>query len=175
MVSYSSTPKPDEKGGKSPRFMPPLLFLLTIAGIFFAIKWKDVVRQRDDGSWELQEWRNEETQKEIERNDEAEQYRLLAISSGYYPCYFCPTGEIWINQGETLKIGTTTNPSTRYTAEWLQRENVRYHTDTVGDLATVRREEIRKIATYPLWPENMRRPKDQRLVVPPFHRTMRLK
>lgn len=163
---------------KSP-FSKRIVYLLLLAGIMliiFAIpKWEDVVKKNNAGDYELQDWRQDERIIELDRNDNAEQYRLIALQTGYYPCYLCEDKRIWINVGETLKIGITTNRTGRYSEEWLVQNKLRYFIDTIGDLGTVRRAEIIKIAKYPLWLENMKRPEAKRLIVPPFHRTIRLK
>ncbi len=175
MVARSETLRHDPK---QPFFDRKLLLLLLIGsiGLIFGIpKWKEVVRQNEDGDYELEDWREDERITELEKTDNAEQYRLVALVSGYYPCFFCKDKQAWINIGETLKIGITTVGTERYGLLWLKRNNVQYVVDVAGDLTTVRSAEIKKIADYPLWPENIKRPVEQRLVVPPFHRTVRLK
>lgn len=158
-----------------------LSFFLILAVFAFLIlffakpSWKDVVRQDETGDYVLQDWREDERILERERNEEAEQYRLIAKVSGYYYCHFCTGQRIWMEKGETLKIGITTNKDVRYSESWLDQNSLLYVVDVVGDLATVRQAEIDKIAQYPLWPENLKRPEDMRLVVPPYHRTFRLK
>lgn len=153
-----------------------MLAVFTFLLLFFAKpSWKDVVRKDETGEYVLQDWREDERILELERNEQAEQYRLIAKVSGYYFCYFCTDQHIWIEKGETLKIGITTNKDTRYTESWLDQNSLLYVVDIKGDLATVRRAEIDKIARYPLWLENLKRPEEIRLVVPPYHGTFRLK
>ncbi|GJM34170.1 MAG: hypothetical protein DHS20C18_31710 [Saprospiraceae bacterium] len=175
MVAQKNTMDLEQKP-PSPRTPGWIFLLAVIIAISLAIpKWKDVVRKNEDGDYELQEWRKDERYIELDRNENAEQYRLIAKVSGYYLCYLCENKRTWINMGETLKIGITTNKTERYRIEWLDKQKAYYFKDVEGDLATVRRAEIQKIAAYPLWPENLNRSKSERLVVPPFHKTVRLK
>jgi hypothetical protein len=175
MVAQRNQPTPEQKPSAHKRLVFLLLLIAAIL-LFFAIpKWEDVVKKGESGNYELQDWRLDERAIELDRNENAEQYRLLAQISRYYPCYLCKDKRIWINAGETLKIGITTNNTTRYTDAWLLKNDLTYFVDIEGNLATVRQAEIEKIANYPLWPENLKRPLSNRLVVPPLHKTVRLK
>ncbi len=136
-----------------------------------ALKWEDVARRLKDGSWSLSEERQKEMEDTLERNENAEQYVLLATVSGWYKCYLCEEGRYWLNKGEIAKIGITTNPAERYSQRWLEDHRVEYIIEVEGGLATVRKAEIERIASYPFLPENMARPKEKRLVVPVFHKT----
>jgi hypothetical protein len=163
----------------SSKDFPIYFFMLAVFAflllLFAKPSWKDVVRKDETGEYVLQDWREDERILELDRNEEAEQYRLIAKVSGYYFCYFCTDQRIWVEKGETLKIGITTNRNTRYTESWLEQNSLLYVVDLIGNLAIVRQAEIDKIAQYPLWPENLKRSEEMRLVVPPYHRTFRLK
>ncbi len=167
MVKHHYPPPKD----RTPFVIGITILLLIIA----ALKWEDVVRQLNDGSWILTEERQRKVERTLDRNNNAEQYVLLAAVSGWYKCYLCEEGRYWLNAGEIAKIGITTNPAERYSQAWLERNNVEYIIEVTGNLAEVREAEIRRISGYPLLPENMRRPKEKRLVVPVFHKTIDLR
>lgn len=169
MVKQHSPPPPKS----SP--WPPGITILLLALAMAALKWEDVARLLKDGNWGLAQERQEELEDTLERNENAEQYVLIATVSGWYECYLCEEGKYWLNEGEIAKIGITTNPAERYSQQWLKDHRVNYHVETEGDLAAVRKAEIERIASYPFTPENMKRPKDKRLVVPVFHKTYSLR
>lgn len=154
---------------------PVVIGIVAALLLFAALKWEDVARRLKDGGWGISEERQKEMEDTLERNENAEQYVLLATTSGWYECYLCKEGQYWLNEGEIAKIGITTNPAERYSQQWLKDHRVSYLVETTGDLATVRKAEIERIASYPFTPENMRRPKDKRLVVPVFHKTYLLR
>lgn len=176
MVAQKDTLRKAPHGTPTPNIRLVFLLLAGALLILFSLpKWKEVVRQNEDGEHEIQEWREDERMLELDRNDNAVQYRLVALVSKYYPCYLCKEGKVWVNAGETLKIGISTNPENRYGNTWIVENDIQFVIDVKGDLRTVRAAEINKIAQYPIWPENLNRPIDRRLIVPPFHRTIRLK
>lgn len=154
-----------------PNPLPVIAGIAAVLLLLAALKWADVARRQKDGSWGLSEERQQEMENTLERNENAEQYVLLATTSGWYECYLCKDGVFWLNKGEIAKIGITTNPAERYSQRWLEDNRVEYIIEVEGNLATVRRAEIERIASYPLLPENMARPKEKRLVVPVFHKT----
>lgn len=157
------------------RSFPIIIGIAAALLLLAALKWEDVARRLRDGTWALSEERQQEMEDTLDRNENAEQYVLLAVVSGWYECYLCEEGKYWLNEGEIAKIGITTNPAQRYSQQWLKDHRVSYHVETEGDLAKVRKAEIERIASYPFTPENMRRPKDKRLVVPVFHKTYLLR
>lgn len=162
---------PPRKG----RPFPPGILILFLLLAMAALKWEDIARRLKDGSWELAEERQKEMEDSLERNENAEQYVLLAVVSGWYECYLCEGGKYWLNAGEIAKIGITTNPAERYSQQWLRSQRVEYVREVVGGLAKVRTAEINRIASYPFLPENMARPREKRLVVPVFHKTYALR
>ena len=153
------------------RSFPIIIGIAAALLLLAALKWEDVARRLRDGTWILSEERQQEMDDTLDRNENAEQYVLLAAVSGWYKCYLCEEELYWLNKGEIAKIGITTNRAERYSQKWLEDNRVEYIIEVEGDLAKVRKAEIERIASYPFLPENMARPKEQRLVVPVFHKT----
>jgi len=165
MVKQYSPPSP------KPNRFPPGAAILFVLLAMAALKWEDVARRLKDGSWGLARERQKEMDYTLDRNENAEQYVLIAVVSGWYECYLCEDGKYWLNKGEIAKIGITTNPAERYSQKWLENNLVEYVIEVEGDLAKVRKAEIERIGSYPFLPENMARPEEKRLVVPVFHKT----
>ena len=108
----------------------------------------------------------EKLRKQIEQYDEAEQYALIAIADGWYPCCKCGTKLVFLRRGEVWKYGSTIKKY-RYSDAFLEANRVRYLVQFEGDLTICRKKEITKIRMYKFSTENLRRPVSQRLVRPP--------
>jgi len=112
--------------------------------------------------------RDEALESRIERLQNAEQYALLALTDGYYTCYHCSEGRVWLNKDEVAKYGTSINTDTRYTKESLKEDNVYYFTQFSGTIQECLEEEARKIYLYYTLPENAVRYKS--LARPPLNK-----
>ncbi len=143
--------------------------------VFFAYNWRDYVVQRQDGSYVVHPERKDEAEREKEKTENCEVYMLIARESGWYMCYLCKRGSVYLNKGEVWKYGYTCNPETRYDDEWLQQMKLQYVPIYYGDIKECRRKEIELIRDYPILPENMRRPQHLRLVVPPGSKTIKMR
>jgi hypothetical protein len=53
------------------------------------------------------------------------QYSLQSTRSGSYPCYNCASGAMNLSGGDVWKYGETTNPSGRYSDNWLRSNGLR--------------------------------------------------
>ncbi len=166
--SYSSTS--GDSGG------PGLLLILLLIGcaIVCMIKWSDVVTVSPDGKTDLKPERKEKIKKAKERKENCFQYRLVANADGWYPCYLCAGGKIYLRKGFTWKIGETCTGKGRYTISELTTWNVSVKEEFYGHKTLVLQEEIEQIGIYPLHPENMLRPESERLIVPPGHHSLKL-
>jgi len=128
--------------------------------------------------WEVIEWindeprltpkRQEELKKQIEEIEDAEQYALKSEISGWYDCYHCPSGKIFLTAFSVWKYGVTRKgEKVRYSKDFLGKGRLRYEIQFRGDYAQCLIEEKRKLFHYPLLPENLLRPDSLKLVLPP--------
>lgn len=104
----------------------------------------------------------------IERLQQAEQYALLALKNGYYPCSHCLKKWVWLNKDEVAKYGVSINSESRYTDEFLKENSVYYFMQYTGTLQGCLEEEAKKIYLYYSLPENMIREKS--LARPPLNK-----
>lgn len=145
-----------------------LLILVTfLSGLVWAVlKFDEVVIQKEDGSFELAPKRLKKLEKELAALDNSEQYALVALENGYYPCLTCLTTDtIFLFRGEVWKYGVTKNGEKgRYKGQ-LPAPNLDYKIEYIGSTHECQRLEKVKIYNYPLLPENLKR--IQRLARPP--------
>lgn len=59
------------------------------------------------------------------------QYRLVANDAGNYPSV--RGGEVWLERGDTYKIGTSLDPDSRYSKSFLRNLNVSMAVETTGN------------------------------------------
>ena len=137
------------------------IFLFSLTVLLFAKVW--------NGKIEVDTSERDQAYSErIDRLNNAEQYALLAKTTGYYPCYHCPNGKFFLNKNEVWKYGTTINgKSKRYTDEYLQGLNVLYVVEFEGTVQLCLEEEAKKIILYYQLPENAVRFDRNRLLRPP--------
>lgn len=76
------------------------------------------------------------------------QYSLRATQSGSYPCYTCPNGTTDLRAGEVWKYGETTNPSTRYSQNYLRMNRVQMVNEFYGNQMQIKLVEKLKIYGY---------------------------
>jgi hypothetical protein len=85
-----------------------------------------------------------------------DQYALVAQRDGFYPVmqrgFKEPQGGTWLNAGDTWKFGTTVNPSTRYSASFLENtgNGLRYQPMISGSLPHALSSEKMAIQNYKL-------------------------
>ena len=154
----------------TPKPKPGLLIFAAVSVLLLlAYKWRDVV-EYIEGVPHLKRRHQEELQKKLSRPDEAEQYALLANVDGWYACLHSGRVEYYLRTGEVWKYGVTAKGERRrYTAQFLQEHNVSYIAEFVGTLKQCLDEEQRKLYTYPVLPENLARPEEDRLIRPPYN------
>jgi len=98
-----------------------------------------------------------------------ELYSLRAAEDGFYPImkrgYSTPQGSIFLKEGEVWKYGTTKNPLTRYTQDFLRNtgSGLRYQTESGGLLQQTLQEEKFSILDY----------KDKNGVLPPGNKIVK--
>jgi len=113
---------------------------------------------------------------EIENNlPVCEQYALIVIQAGRFPCYECPTGEIYLKKYEVWRYGFAGmgGEKKRYPngifykdGKWkLTKDHLFYDAQLRGTRPECLIEEIKKIYHYPELPEAQKR--DIKLIRPP--------
>lgn len=100
-----------------------------------------------------------------------EQYALLALENGFFPCYNCEgTAKIYLKIGEVWKYGKTCNGVQGRYPSGLPNPNLRYQMQFTGTEEQCLIIEKQKIYSYILLPENVLRAKEtgtQPLMRPP--------
>lgn len=137
-----------------------IFLLLALAG-----KKKDFLVSTDQGM-KLAPWRQKKLQKDLQNFDEAEQYVLIAMVEGEYPCYHCEgQATIYLKVGEIWKYGVTKiGKDKRYSNAPID-PRLRYRVEYKGDIGTCLRLEKIKIYQYAELLENIQRV--QPLIRPP--------
>lgn len=154
-----------------PKKKSPIPFIIAGAFILFvcALQWRDVI-EYVNGEPRFTVKHQERLQKKLKELEEAEQYALVAMTEGWYPClhsgrplYFLHVGEIW-------KYGVTTKGERgRYTTQFILDNSVKYVLQDSGNIYRCLRAEQIKLFSYPLLPENLARPEKNRLIRPPYN------
>ena len=76
------------------------------------------------------------------------QYSLRTTSSGNYPSYNHISGTMEMNMGDVWKYGETTNPTGRYSDNWLQSSGLRQYNEFKGNQVQIKVMEKTKIYGY---------------------------
>lgn len=161
-VPFSST---------APKTKSPWLFVLAGALLLIvcAIKWRDVVEYIDDEP-QLTPKHQQQLQKKLNELEDAEQYALVAMAEGLYPCVHSGRALYHLHPGEVWKYGVTARGERgRYTTHFLQGNGVEYVIQFKGNMTECLQEEQRKLFSYPLLPENLARAEIDRLLRPPYN------
>ena len=112
-------------------------------------------------------------QKRLKEIDEAQQYALIAIDEGWYPCNHSGRTTFHLLPGEVWKYGTTSKGQVkRYSIRYLGKTNVSYVIQFEGTIAECLKEEQRKLFYYAFLPENLARHAEDRLPRPPYNSKM---
>lgn len=112
-------------------------------------------------------------QKRLKEIDDAEQYVLIALESGWYPCNHPGRPAFFLHEGEVWKYGTTTKGQfARYSIKYLAGINVSYFIQFRGTIAECLKQEQLKLFYYPYLPENLTRAPEDRLPRPPYNSKM---
>jgi hypothetical protein len=149
----------------------PATLLIGIAAvlILLALKWNDVV-ELVDGEYRLKPKYQRNLERKAEADDVAEQYALVAVMAGWYPCVHSGFARYYLNPGEVWKYGVTTKSELgRYDLDFLRTNRVKYVREFIGTEGQCKKKEQVKLRLYPLLPENLARPEEYRLIRPPFN------
>jgi len=85
------------------------------------------------------------------------QYALITTVEGYYPCFNCPEGHIYLHVGEVWKYGQTCKGETGRYPNGLPFKNLVFKPQFYGIQQACLVEEKLKIYAYPALPECQRR------------------
>ncbi len=135
------------------------LLLATSAGLWLFGSSSTLSSEREKTDIEaLPDDRKEKLERALAKLEEAEQYALLAVQAGWYPCFNCPnTQTIYLIPGEVWKYGVTTNGPARYSSSFYRQNHLQYIVQFRGPLQECLREEKIKIYRYAILPENLKR------------------
>ncbi|MCB0581662.1 MAG: hypothetical protein KDD10_20445 [Phaeodactylibacter sp.] len=176
MIAYKKNTKQEKKASSPPPFIQYLPIAIGVfLAVFLAYNWRDYVVQRQDGSYVVHPERKDEAEREKEKLEDCQTYKLIARESGWYMCYLCRRGVCYLNAGEVWKYGMSCSPETRYKPDWLQQMNLKYVPVFNGSWEECRVLEIELIRDYPIHPENLKRPQSLRLPIPPGHKSIKMK
>lgn len=147
----------------------PVIIAGTLLLIICALKWGDVI-EYFNGEPRLTSKHQQQLQKKLNELEVAEQYALVAMSEGWYPCLHSGRALYYLHTGEVWKYGITIKGERgRYTSRFLQDNGVLYVIQFKGTVTECLQEEQRKLFAYPLLPENLARLEIDRLLRPPYN------
>lgn len=168
MGADSPQPKFEPKEPKKKSLLP---FIIGGAAILIlcALEWRDVI-EYINGEPQLAAKHQSQLQKKLNDLEDAEQYALVAMTEGWYPCLHSGRALYYLHIGEVWKYGITSRGERgRYTTRFLQDNGVQYLIQFKGTMTECLQEEQRKLFSYPLLPENLARLELDRLVRPPYN------
>lgn len=151
-----------------------LIYILSAFILIFAyIRWEDVVIENPDGSFSIDDATADKVADRVDRiENQSEFYALVAETNGYFICPLCPpeattNSRYYLYFNEVYKVGVSMNGNRRYSQAELARWNLAYVVLQIGNYAEMLALETTFMGNYPLYPENLKRPKYRRLVTPP--------
>ncbi len=154
---------------------PPIIPVLLLGAVVFVLSIA-LLSRIFTGETEAPKLKPQEEAKLLKRLkeiDEAEQYALIAIAPGWYPCNHPDRATFYLLAGEVWKYGTTTKGQFgRYSIKYLAGINVSYLLQFRGTIAECLKEEQLKLFYYPYLPENSTRPEKDQLPRPPYNSKM---
>ncbi len=132
---------------------------------------KDYIEYDESGNPELATWRKEKLKKELKDLDNAEQYALIVMKDGVYPCYNCKNDKIYLKKGEVWRYGVTIKTQKGRYKSGLPEKGLMYVIQFRGTIRDCLVEEKIKIYNYPLLPENLNR--KEKIIRPPGNKVDR--
>lgn len=155
-------PSRSSERGNKPK--PPfILIILIVIALFMASPF---IEYDEHGVPQLAKWRQEKLAKELDEIRGAEQYVLLTLENGIYPCYSCiGATTIYLRKGQVWKYGMTTKGEKGRYQNKLPGQRLFYLTEFEGTVEECLIEERKKIYLYALLPENLVR--ETPLIRPP--------
>lgn len=129
--------------------------------------------QNPDGSLSVDDASSDKIADRVDRiRNKTEFYKLVARSDGYFACPLCPpeattNGRYFLYFREVYKYGITIDPNNRYSRAELAKWNLDYIVIAVGSYSEMLTLETTYSGSYPILPENLNRPIQRRLAIPP--------
>jgi len=162
----------DKKQVQEPEQGTSKLFYFLLAGsvLLCFVLFKNLVFESDEPEPKLSPKEEEKLLKRLREIDESEQYALIALSDGWYPCLHSGRTSYYLKKGEVWKYGVTSKGKKgRYTTDYLVKNRVVYFVQSIGTFSECLKEEQIKLYYYPHLPENLARPPAERLPRPPYN------
>jgi hypothetical protein len=158
--------QPPEPKTKNPF---PLIMAGALIMVVCALKWGDVI-EYFNGEPRLTAKHQNQLRKKLNELEEAEQYALVAMIDGWYPCLHSGHALCYLHIGEVWKYGVTTKGERgRFTGQFILDNSVGYIIQYTGTVGECLKEEQVKLFSYPLLPENLARLETDRLIRPPYN------
>ncbi len=150
-------------------------YLLLVCSVLLIIAFiTNSVLEKSGNEPKLSRKEEEKLQKRLKEIDESEQYALVAMEDGWYPCLHSGRTTFYLNVGEVWKYGVTSKGETgRYTELFLFKNRVSYLRQFTGTFSECLKQEQIRLFHYPYTPENLARPPAERLPRPPYNPIMR--
>ena len=160
--------KPEIKTVKGP------VFLIIISALLITVLIRNLVLQSAEPATRLSPKEKKKLEKRLREIDESEQYALIALTDGWYPCLHSGRTSYYLKKGEVWKYGVTSKGEFgRYKAPFLIKNRVIYQAEFHGTFSECLKLEQIKLFNYPHLPENSARPPADRLSRPPYNSIMR--
>ena len=166
----------DKKQVQEPEPGTSKLFYFLLAGsiLLCFVLFKNLVFESDERAPKLSPKEEEKLLKRLREIDESEQYALIAMEDGWYPCLHGGRTSCYLKKGEVWKYGVTSKSETgRYDAPFLIANRVSYFIQFTGTFSECLKQEQIKLYHYQYLPENLARPPAERLPRPPYNSIMR--
>lgn len=125
--------------------------------LFSALKFGDFLEWDESGAPKLSAKREKKMREAIRELEEAEQYALIVVVPGYYPCFNCDSTHIFMHEKETWKFGSTVKREKGRYPKYRKPAGMDYVIQFEGNILECKKQELTKIYTYPLLPENLKR------------------
>ncbi len=150
-------------------------YLLLVCSVLLIIAFiTNSVLEKSGNEPKLSRKEEEKLQKRLKEIDESEQYALVAMEDGWYPCLHSGRISCYLKKGEVWKYGVTSKGEFgRYTALFLSKNRVTYFIEYDGTFSECLKQEQIKLFNYPYLPENLARLPAERLSRPPYNSIMR--
>lgn len=154
IIPPSKDPKPPQKGRNLLLIGIVLTFIL-----FSAPKIGDYLEWDEDGTPKLSAKREKKLHKALRELEEAEQYALIIDVPGYYPCFNCDSTHIFMHKDETWRFGSTVKKQKGRYPKYRKPVGMTYQVQCEGNIFECKKQELLKIYSYPIMPENLKRAK----------------
>lgn len=167
--------KPELEKANTPTEKPfpwLLIIAVTLGNTFFLLS--KLALPQEGGAPKLSPKEENQLQERLREIDDSEQYALVAISDGWYPCLHKGRTSCYLKAGEIWKYGVTSKGEfRRYSPSFLYQNNVSYIVQFKGNFSECLKQEQIKLYNYRYLPENLARPPADQLPRPPYNPIMR--